>query len=223
MWTVPPDRLTSFVGAGRQVLVRRFGNAANRQLRQGFARKARRQLKQHGQRRRSWGQTLTQDVQIVPHSHQANREMRSSQWCCWGFKSARMRHMTLCHKVTLWHMKLCHKVSGFWCFKGSWCLRQGQTILGPLNHKDECITILWHVSSHSPSDSASHASHPSNPMSAATALRQSHILSTSHYRYIKLRKKLPPDIMYNFIWLTFLYHQFLTHNILNYNSTSLPI
>ena len=100
MWTVPPDRLTSFVGAGRQVLVRRFGNAANRQLRQGFARKARRQLKQHGQRRRSWGQTLTQDVQIVPHSHQANRVI-------WGPHSGAAEDSSLLgcdtwHCVTRW-------------------------------------------------------------------------------------------------------------------------
>lgn len=138
--------------------------------------------------------------------------MRSSQWCCWGLKTARMWHMTLCH------MKLCRKMSSFWCFKASWCLRpQGQAILGPLNHKDERTTILRHVRSHSPSDSASHASHPSNPMSAATALWQSRILSTIHYRYTKLWKKLPPDILYNFIWLIFLYHQFLTHTELQFH------
>ena len=42
-----------------------------------------------------------------------------------------------------------------------------RSILGPLNHKDESTTILRHVRSHSPSDSASH---PSSPLSAATAM-----------------------------------------------------
>lgn len=97
--------LTSFVGAGRQVLVRRFGNAANRQLRQGFSRKARRQLKQHGQRRRSWGKTLTQDVQIIPHSHQANREI-------WGYHGAVAEDSSLLGRDT-WHCDT-------WCCD-MWC------------------------------------------------------------------------------------------------------
>lgn len=62
-----------------------------------------------------------------------------------------------------------------------------------------------------------HDSHPSSPTSAATALWQSCILSIIHYRYIKLWKKLPPDILYNFIRVTFLYHQLSTHAELQFH------
>ena len=120
--------LTSFVGAGRQVLVRRFGNAANRQLRQGFARKARRQLKQHGQRRRSWGQTLTQDVQIVPHSHQANREI-------WGPHggAAEVSGLLGCDTwrcVTRWHCDMWHCVTRWRCDTG-WAVSDFQRFVVP--------------------------------------------------------------------------------------------